>query len=112
MNEDLDPTDSEAVLVRLRALVAAGNISLSAHARRYTTERDIGDAEIREAILVGSLLENYPSYHKGACCLIYGDTRAGRPIHLVCSTLLPLLTVITAYEPTPPKWLTPTQRGR
>ncbi|MBI3972422.1 MAG: DUF4258 domain-containing protein [Chloroflexi bacterium] len=56
------------------------------------------------------MLENYPEHRRGACCLIGGTTSTGRPIHVVCTTARPMLIIITAYEPQPPKWITPTQR--
>jgi len=55
-------------------------------------------------------LENYPTFYQGLACLIYGDTAARRPIHIVCSTTLPTLILITVYVPTSPKWLAPMQR--
>ena len=68
-------------------------------------------SEVLEAIASSQLLENYPERRRGACCLTLGHTRAGRPLHIVCTTEAPLLIIITVYEPKPPKWVTPTKRG-
>jgi hypothetical protein len=57
------------------------------------------------------VLENYPEHRRGACCLLYGRAANGRHLHVVCTTAQPVLIVITVYEPRPPRWITPTQRG-
>ena len=108
----IDAANPAAVLARLRAQAAADNIELTTHARRQMANKQISYDEVREAIASGQLLENYPSHHRGACCLLYGDTQEARPVHVVCSTTTPSLIMITAYEPEPPKWITPTRRGR
>ncbi|MBM4122800.1 MAG: DUF4258 domain-containing protein [Nitrospira sp.] len=56
------------------------------------------------------VIENYPEHRRGPCCLLNGQTERGRPLHIVCTTAQPSLIIITAYEPRPPKWVTPTQR--
>ncbi len=50
-------------------------------------------------------LETYRNHRKTT------PTKAGRPIHVVCTTSHPTLIIITVYEPTPPKWVTPVERG-
>jgi len=60
----------------------------------------------------GEVLENYPAHRRGGCCLVHGVSRAGRHLHIVCTTARPVLIIITVYEPKPPKWLTPTKRSR
>ena len=107
----IDPNDEAAVLADIKALAAAGRYRVSFHANGRMTQHGVTMPEILEALAAAQLLENYPTYHVGPCCLVYGDTAAGRPIHLVCSTTLPEVVIITTYQPTPPDWRTPTQRG-
>jgi hypothetical protein len=107
-----DPTDEQAVLLRIRTQATAQQYRVSDHARGRLLEWDITPAEMVEAISTARVLENYPAWHIGPACLLYGTTAAGRPLHLVCSTTLPELVIITIYEPGPPKWITPTQRSR
>jgi hypothetical protein len=106
-----DPTDEPAILSWIKALIAGGRYRYSDHARGRLLDRDVTPAELAEAILGSQLLENYPTYFTGPACLLYGDTAAGRPLHIVCSTTLPEVVIITVYEPSPPKWLTPTRRS-
>ena len=73
-------------------------------------EEDILLDHVLEAIRSGTILENYPDHRRGPCCLLFGYTWSQRPLHVVCTTVQPLLVLITVYEPMPPKWPTPTQR--
>lgn len=111
MNE-VDVTDLEAVLKRIRAQAEADNVRITQHAQQEMVEEEITLDEILEAITTGQILENYPEHRRGACCLLNGFTQTGRPVHIVCTTARPVLIIITVYEPKPPKWITPTQRGR
>src|SRR5262245_14978287 len=107
----LDVTDLEAVLERIRAQAVAENVRVTQHAQQEAVEEDITPDEILQAIATGEILENYPEHRRGACCLLNGFTLQGRSLHVVCTTAQPLLIIITVYEPKPPKWVTPTQRG-
>jgi hypothetical protein len=71
---------------------------------------DIALGEVLEALGSAVVLEDYPEHRRGPCCLVLGYTKRGRPLHVVCTSSLPALVVITVYEPQPPKWATPTQR--
>jgi hypothetical protein len=107
-----DPTDLEVVIRNIRALIQSQTFRISVHAHQEMAEEDISLEAILEAIDTGTILENYPHHRRGSCCLVHGLTRAGRNLHIVCTTIQPLLVIITVYVPLPPKWVTPTQRGR
>lgn len=102
MNE-VDVTDLEAVLKRIRAQADADNFRITQHAQQAMVEEEITLDETLEAMTTGQILENYPEHRRGACCLLNGFTQAGRPVHSVCTTARPVLIIITVYEPTPPK---------
>jgi hypothetical protein len=102
--------DAGDVLERIRAQAVAENIRITQHAQQEMAEEDITLDEVLEAISTGEILEDYPRHRRGACCLLNGFSRKGRPVHIVCTTTRPMLIIITAYEPKPPKWVTPTQR--
>jgi len=80
------------------------------HAQEEMDAEAITMDEVLSAIAVGRVIEDYPDHRRGACCLVYGTTPTGRPLHVVCTTDRPLLIIITVYEPQPPKWVTPTER--
>ena len=73
-------------------------------------EENIKLYEIQEAITTGEIIENYPEYQRGPCCLLNGITKSGRNLHIICTTIYPILIIITVYIPKPPKWITPTKR--
>lgn len=112
MVSEADPHDLAAILARIRAQAAARNLRLSQHAEDAMFEDAFTSHDLRSAIASGQVLENYPLYHRGPCCLLSGLTATGRPMHIVCSTMQKELVIITVYEPTLPKWLTPTQRRK
>lgn len=101
----------DAILVVIQAQAAARAIRVTDHAREEMEEEAITLAEVRESIAAGQLIENYPDHKRGSCCLISGPTAQGRFLHVVCTTSLPLLVIITVYVPVPPKWISPTERG-
>lgn len=73
-------------------------------------EEDITLSEVLETMSTAVVLEGYPQHRRGPCCLLSGETGDGRPLHVVCTTDLPAVIIITAYEPKPPRWVTPSQR--
>lgn len=108
--EEIDITNFEALLKRIRDQAEEENIRITQHAQQEMVEEDITLDEVLEAIATGQILENYPEHRRGSCCLLNGLTEDSRPLHIVCTTARPVLIIITVYEPKPPKWITPTQR--
>ncbi len=106
----MEEANLDAVLERIRAQVDVEDIRVTQHAQQEMIEEDIALNEVLQAISMGQILEDYPEHRRGACCLLYGLTRRGRALHVVCTTAQPILIVITVYEPRPPKWVTSTQR--
>lgn len=108
---EADAAELVRVLERLRELAVSGEIRITQHAHQEMVEEDIRLDEVLELIRTGAILEYYLEHRRGACCLLGGTTQAGRPLHLVCTTALPTIIVVTAYEPMPPKWVSLTERG-
>jgi hypothetical protein len=94
----------------IRVQARTNNIRVTQHAQQEMTEEQVSLDEVLEAVSQGNILEKYPQHRRGACCLVCGFTRSGRALHVVCTTTLPFLIIITVYEPTLPKWITPLQR--
>jgi hypothetical protein len=101
----------EQILGRIRAQAEKEEVRITQHAHQEMVEEEICLDDVYGILASARIVENYPEHRRGACCLIAGFTRSGRPLHLVCTTSKPVLIIITAYEPRPPKWLTPFQRG-
>jgi hypothetical protein len=103
--------DEEAILSLFKQAVQKQQVKISLHAAEEALAEEITRTEIETVLLTAQIVGNYPDWWLGPSCLIYGRTETGRDLHLVASCLQLPVTIITVYEPRPPKWLTPTQRG-
>ena len=108
-NADIDNHD--VILARLRAQAEADAVRVTLHGHQEMVAEDISFGEVRDVLLNATLLENYPSHKRGACCLVCARTSHRRYVHVVCTTSLETAIIITVYEPKPPKWRTPFERG-
>jgi hypothetical protein len=87
-------------------------IKLTLHAHQEMVEEGITVNDLRSSLEASIPLEDYPDHKRGPCCLVCGQTFTGRFVHIVCTTELPELVIITVYEPKPPRWETPFKRGK
>ena len=61
--------------------------------------------QVYEAILSGEIIEDYPDDVPYPSCLVFGRTRDGRPVHVVCAHVPEdTAIIITVYEPDPDRW--------
>ena len=67
-------------------------------------EEMITPEEIRQVVLEGEIIEDYPEDKRGHSCLILGYSGKERPIHVVCAPKDEYLGIITTYIPTLGKW--------
>lgn len=109
MSEDLSGSDE--IKARVAGQIRDGQIRFTVHAHQEMVAENFSLDDVLSSLASGELLENYPEHKRGACGLFGGAALDGRPVHIVCTTGLPVIIVITVYEPKPPKWLTPTQRN-
>jgi hypothetical protein len=103
--------DKTAILDLFKRAVEERQVRISLHAAEEALAEEITRPEIEETMLNAQLLEDYPDWWLGPSCLIHSQTGAGRDLHIVLSYSDLPVTIITVYEPRPPKWSTPTQRG-
>ena len=103
--------DTVAILALLRQAVDEHRIKISLHAAEEALAEEITRREIEAALCSATLLEDYPEWWLGPSCLIHGQTDSGRDLHVVVSYSGLPVTIITVYEPRPPKWTEPTRRG-
>ena len=66
-------------------------------------DRMITIDEIREAVLLGEIIEEYPEDQRGESYLIF-HAKQNRVIHVVCAPKTEYLAIITAYLPAPNQW--------
>jgi len=94
-----------AIIDDIREKIARGQFEFSQHAVDQSILRHISVQELREAIAVGEVIEDYPDDKYGPSCLVFGLTLARRPVHIQCSyPSRPLVKIITVYEPDPRRW--------
>lgn len=90
-----------------------GNLRFGTHALLRMFERRVSVERIEQVLDCASVevLENYPKIGlEQSKCLILGVDDQGIQMHV--SVTYPHVEVITMYEPTPPYWITPRQRGK
>lgn len=66
-------------------------------------DRMITAKEIKETVLKGEIIEEYPDDQRGESCLIF-HVAQNRPIHVVCAPKDEYLAIITAYLPATNQW--------
>jgi hypothetical protein len=98
--------------VDIREKVSSNKFFLSLHALAESAADEITYDEICQTLLTSSILEEYPDDPRGESCLAYGKLPDGRYLHVVIGRKQDFLVAITAYLPTLPKWISPTQRAR
>ena len=96
---------------QIQQAIQTRDINVSRHALREAIAEVISVDEVRQALLSGMIIEDYPEHRRGPCCLVYGQTDAGRDLHVVITSTLSPVLVITVYEPRAPFWTTPVTRG-
>jgi len=107
-----DTPAEDVVVARIRAQARAEQVRITAHAHQEMVEDEVTMDDLLQAASSGDVIESYPEHRRGPCCLLHGVTAGGRHLHVVCTTSLEMLVIITVYEPRPPKWPEPTARRK
>jgi len=87
-----------------------GKILFSKHAKNEMTNEEFGnilEEEVNQAVMDGKIIGDYPEDEPYPSCLIYGNTKEDRPLHIVCAYAKEddLAIIITVYQPDPFKWI-------
>lgn len=72
---------------------------MSQHASNRCEQRNISKKDIKNCILTGEIIEQYPGDFPWPSCLIYGYTADNKIIHVVVSDSGEASKIITAYIP-------------
>jgi hypothetical protein len=85
---------------------AAKRVLFLPHAVRQMSrpERMISTTDVREVLINGEAIEEYPDDPRGPSALLLGRGPGGRAIHVVASPKEEYAAVITAYVPDPTVW--------
>jgi hypothetical protein len=94
------------MLQEIRQKIATDQFEFSQHAVDQSLQRRIVLEELRQAVMVAEIIEDYPDDKYGPSCLLLGFTESRRPLHFQCNyPSRPLLKIITVYEPDPAQWM-------
>ena len=88
----------------IKLLCKDDTIEVTQHILLRLQQRKITYKEIKEAILNGEIIEDYPEDFPYPICLILGITIKNRVIHIVVGIGENKLWLITAYEPDSNLW--------
>ncbi len=79
-------------------------IEVTAHILLRFQQRNILYSEIKEVIMNGEIIEEYPEDYPYPSCLVFGCTLQKRVLHVVVGMSDTKLWLITAYQPDPEQW--------
>lgn len=95
-----------SVIENLRSKFIRDEFEFSKHAVDQTILREVSVQEIRDAVRVSEIIEDYPDDKYYPSCLLLGFTSKKRPLHIHYSyPTRDLVKVITVYEPDPARWI-------
>ena len=94
----------------IREQLERGNCQVKLYALERASIRRIYPVDIKNALLNGEVIEEYPEDPRGSSCLVFGRGQEGCDIHMVCGMAYDMLWIITVYEPDPEEWSDPRQR--
>ena len=93
-------------IAEIQRQLMAGEFEFTRHALKRVVERNISEAEIRQAGAKAEVIENYPGDKYSPSGLLLGFSATGRPLHFHVSYAESDLTrIITIYEPDPKEWI-------
>ncbi len=88
----------------LRELCNNNAIKWTSHVMARLQERMINPSDIRNCIETGRIIEQYPEDYPYPSCLVLGNAKSEKPLHIVIGVGEGHLWLITAYYPNPEKW--------
>ena len=88
----------------LREYFSNDTIVISEHAQNRCREPGIKQKDIRNCIMTGEIIEQYPDDFPFPSCLVYGYDLSNRVIHVVISSEGESGRIITAYIPNTEKF--------
>lgn len=95
---------NELDIAVLRTLCRDKKIKWTTHILMRLQERGINPSDVKQAILNGEIIEQYPDDYISPSCLILYISYNGRPIHIVVGCNGKLIYIVTAYFPDLTEW--------
>lgn len=89
---------------RLQEYYTQDKIIISIHAQERLRQRGIKQKDIRNCIMTGEIIEQYPDDFPFPSCLVFGYTINNIILHVVASDEGAMSRIITAYYPNTEKF--------
>ena len=89
---------------RLQEYYMQNRIIISVHAQERLRQRGIKQKDIKNCIMTGEIIEQYPEDFPFQSCLIFGYTINNKIMHVVASDEGTVSRIITAYFPNKEKF--------
>lgn len=89
---------------KLKEYFLKDTILISEHAKNRCRERDIKQKDVKDCVMTGEIIEQYPDDFPFPSCLIFGHAADNRIIHVVISDEGESGRIITAYIPNTDKF--------
>ena len=86
----------------IKSLCQQGKVEWTNHVQQRILQRGISRKDVKEAIIHGEIIENYPNDYPFPSFLMLGINH----LHVVCGLGTGKLWIITAYRPSGDKWET------
>lgn len=83
----------------LRIYYAQERVIITVHAQERLRQRGIRAKDVRNCVMTGEIIEQYPDDFPFPSCLIFGKTVNGKVLHVVASDEGTGSRIITAYYP-------------
>ena len=83
----------------LRGYYKKDAIIISLHAQERLRQRGIKQKDIKNCVMTGEIIEQYPDDFPFPSCLIFGYTINNKILHVVASDEGTISRIITAYFP-------------
>lgn len=98
----------------IRELFKFKNYELKYHTLQRMDFREIELEEIKNVIMKGKIIEQYPDTKPYPSCLILGYVRDNKPLYVCCAVDKDnyMLSIITVHWMDKEKWITPEIRRR
>lgn len=84
---------------RLREYYKQEKVIITIHAQERLRQRGIKAKDVRNCIMTGEIIEQYPEDFPFPSCLIFGCSVSGKILHVVASDEGSGSRIITAYFP-------------
>ncbi len=95
--------NDEIIYNKIRKFISADRFIISNHARIRMFQRNVTTDHIKEILMNGEIIEEYPNDYPCPSVLILGFIKEV-PFHIVTALCKDHLRIITVYQPDKQRW--------